>query len=105
MSRSHWFLTVAATWLLPVNLALAAANTPNVTPVTFDPAIVNNPTLGDSVGPGNRGPATLRAQILLDRANFSPGEIDGHYGKNLRNAIVAFQNSHGLPETAIVGPE
>src|SRR5262249_43410269 len=60
----------------------------------------NNPVL-----PGEKGPAVMRAQILLDRASFSPGEIDGAYGANLRIAIHGFQAAHPLEISDQVGTE
>ncbi|MGA7168142.1 MAG: peptidoglycan-binding protein, partial [Candidatus Sulfotelmatobacter sp.] len=42
------------------------------------------------------GPTELEMQVLLDRANFSSGQIDGKSGKNSREALAAFQAARGL---------
>ncbi|HEX8395619.1 MAG TPA: L,D-transpeptidase [Longimicrobium sp.] len=46
------------------------------------------------------GPSVLRTQILLDRALFSPGIMDGNWGKNTAEALYWFQKREGLPATA-----
>jgi lipoprotein-anchoring transpeptidase ErfK/SrfK len=66
---------------------------------------VQSPSQTDTVGPKSRGPAVLRAQVLLDRAGFSPGEIDAVYGANLRGAIRGFQAARQITVKDELGPE
>ena len=59
---------------------------------------------GQDPAPGTRTPSTrenagLDLQVRLDRAGFSPGQIDGKPGGNTRKALAAFQRANGLSPT------
>ncbi len=86
--------------------AFAAARTPaKAGKAPFDPNAVNEATLVEPVRRGASRAAILRAQVLLDRANFSVGEIDAAFGSNVQKAISAFQSSKGMRATGTIEAE
>ena len=118
MSKSRLAVSV-----LPFTLAvLAACGSPAETPRPEQPpvaetaaAALNREAVEAAVfetvaapvegQPARPDAATARAQILLDRANFSPGVIDGLGGDNTRQAIAAFEKAAGLPQDGVLDAE
>jgi len=81
--------------LLPVVAALLALACGGTEAAKLDQLSVNQAQLG--VGPlKGINPAVLKAQILLDRARFSPGLIDGRPSENFAKAVSAFQTANGF---------
>lgn len=66
--------------------------------IHYDLAAVNNPAIADRLEEKAEGSAVLRAQVLLDRAHFSVGEIDGRMGNNALQAVAGFRAVRGLPD-------
>jgi lipoprotein-anchoring transpeptidase ErfK/SrfK len=99
-----WFL-LGAVLCSPVPAQPRKTGRAKKPPVTFDAAAINDSNSSGSIGPGAKGSVVVRAQILLDRAHFSCGQIDGDYGTNLEKTVAAFQRFRSLPVNGVVGPE
>ena len=94
---------LAATLALSLCAAVAAPARAPVAALSLE--AVNDANLVAPVGPKAKGAAVLRAQVLLDRARFSPGEIDAAFGSTMQKAIAAFQKANGLdPSGTVDGP-
>lgn len=87
------------------NLALLiafAACTSAISAQPLTPDMLRETAGTQSIGPSTKGAGVLRAQVLLDRAHFSPGEIDASYGSNLRKAIAGYQKANSLKVTGLI---
>ncbi len=57
-------------------------------------------TLAQHPEPARQNTDALQVQVMLDRAGFSPGVIDGRAGANTKKALALFQKQQGDGESA-----
>lgn len=77
--------------LLSVCLAFPAAG------AGLDAATVNNAEYRSKLPSDDKADAVVvKLQVLLDRARFSPGEVDGKLGENAEKALKAFAEAKGF---------
>lgn len=53
---------------------------------------------------GMRGTDVMEIQALLQKIGYNPGEIDGIFGPQTQQAVIAFQRDNGLTPDGIIGP-
>ncbi len=71
----------------------------------LDAAAINNADFRAKPAEDKIDATVVKAQILLDRALFSPGEIDGKLAENTRKALRAFAEAKGLTFQNALTPE
>lgn len=87
--------------ILAVALVAGRAVGAELTAAAIEAAEPSNKTLSNE----RPTPAGIRLQVLLDRAHFSPGEIDGKFGENARKALRAYAEARQLPSSDAVTDE
>jgi lipoprotein-anchoring transpeptidase ErfK/SrfK len=82
----------------PVEVRRSAPPPPLTGLAALTPELANAaPSLNDL--DDDEGAAIVHAQVLLDRAYFSSGVLNGKAGQNMKKAVYFFQEENGLPST------
>jgi lipoprotein-anchoring transpeptidase ErfK/SrfK len=81
---------------LAVALMISPAFGAEMSPAAIDAADWSGQSIPNDDTPT---PIGVRLQVLLDRAHFSPGEIDGKFGENTKKALRAYTEVRQLPNT------
>ena len=90
-------------WIVVVGL-LAFAQPALAAPVT--PDVINTADFTGKIPDEEKiSPLAVKVQVLLDRAHFSPGEIDGRFGDNVEKALLAYAEANSLPAGKALTPE
>jgi lipoprotein-anchoring transpeptidase ErfK/SrfK len=98
-------------WMVGLVAAALFASASEAKQASLDAKSVNDAQFAEKQAKGKRkpdkglNPLTIKVQVLLDRARFSPGVIDGRGGDNLDKALAAFEKAQGLKEDSTLSKE
>lgn len=94
---NRWIVATALAAVCCQGSARAASPTPeSINAATFS---------GKLPGEDKTDALAVKVQVLLDRAHFSPGEIDGRFGDNVEKALRAFAEASGMPSGKVLTAE
>src|SRR6516164_6258327 len=91
--HNHWTSVPACACLI---LIIATASRLSAAELRPDAVNSAGPS-GKSLPADKPTPVGIRLQVLLDRAHFSPGEIDGKFGENAKKALRAYAEAQQSP--------
>ncbi len=87
--------------MTPANAQPTQGQAPTTAPPSAPPS-VSLASLPDKLFSRKRSREVLATQVMLDRARFSPGVIDGYGGGNTARAVKAYQRAKGMAPTGHV---
>ena len=90
----------------PATTSTTSTGTPSTTAPSTGSASVFTLPEGTKLQLGENDAGLVRAlQLALRKAGYDPGPVDGTFGRQTEEAVVAFQEANGLSVDGRVGPE
>ena len=93
---NKWILVLGLMLCAPLPALAAEVNADSINAANFTGKVPSEDRLSA---------LAVKVQVLLDRARFSPGEIDGKFGENVEKALLAFTETNHLTPGKILTPE
>jgi lipoprotein-anchoring transpeptidase ErfK/SrfK len=93
---TRWIVVLGLMTVLPFSAWGAELNPGNINAANFT---------GKLPSEDRTSALAVKVEVLLDRARFSPGEIDGRFGENVEKALQAFSDANDFVPGKVLTPE